>query len=216
MKSTLVAVTAILAVLGVAASVEHFLDTEHYNPGFTEHPVITGLHVALGGLFLGLALLQFNGRIRTRWPGLHRATGRVAVVAGVISGIAAVAVSVLFPFSGIAEAVVTAPFALLFSFSLGRGLWLARQRRFATHREWMIRALAVATSITTQRLIFVPTLILFGSSLELAQWLSLTAFGVAFAIHCTVAELWIRRSRDAVRVPAGARPSWQRAPLPAD
>jgi len=72
---------------------------------------------------------------------------------------------------------------------------LARKRRFAEHREWMIRAMAVGTSISTMRLIFVPTLIAMGESEDVARWLSLTSFGIAFVIHSTVAELWIRSTR---------------------
>ena len=55
--------------------------------------------------------------------------------------------------------------------------------------------MAVATSIATQRLLFVPLLIALGGSMEVARWLSIVCFGAAFAIHCTVAELWIRSTR---------------------
>jgi hypothetical protein len=116
----------------------------------------------------------------------------------------------LFPYPGRGETILPTPFAVLFAFSLGRGLWLARQGRFAEHREWMIRALAVATSIATQRLIFVPSLILLGASEETARWLSLTAFGIAFAIHCTVAELWIRATRPDQSAPEAD--AWAHAP----
>lgn len=71
MKRLITVVTATLAVLGIAVAVEHFTDSDHYNPGFHEYPVITGLHVSLGGAYLTLALLQFVGRLRTRWPRLH-------------------------------------------------------------------------------------------------------------------------------------------------
>jgi uncharacterized membrane protein len=192
MKRVLTATTAVLASLGILLAVEHLLDADHYNPGFHEHPVVTRLHVTLGALYLGLALLQFVGRVRARSPRLHRVFGRIAVFAGLASGVTALLIAAMFPFSGPIAMAVVGPFACLFLFSLFRGLWLARARRFVEHREWMIRALAVGTSITTMRLIFVPALLMLGESEETARWLSLTSFGIAFFIHSTVAEVWIR------------------------
>ena len=59
----------------------------------------------------------------------------------------------------------------------------------------MIRAMAVGTSIATQRLIFVPALIALGGTIEVARWASVSAFAVAFGVHCIVAEWWIRSPR---------------------
>ncbi len=195
MKRAITLVTAILATLGIGVAVEHFMDPDHYNPGFYEYPVTTRLHVTLGAAYLAFAMLQFVGRVRARWPRLHRVSGRMAVFAGFVSGTTALLIATLFPFSGPSAMAVVGPFAFLFLFSLARGIWLARARRFAEHREWMIRAMAVATSIATMRLIFVPALMILGESEELARWLSLTSFGIAFVIHSTVAEAWIRSTR---------------------
>ena len=192
MTRTITVGTAVLATLGIVAAGEHFMDSSHYNPGFAQHPVITGLHVSLGALYLGLAMLQFAGRVRARWPKVHRVSGRVAVFAGLVSGITALLITAMFPFSGPPAMLVVGPFACLFLVALGRGLWLARAGRFAAHREWMIRAMAVGTSIATMRLIFVPALVIMGDSEEVARWLSLVCFGAAFLIHSTVAEAWIR------------------------
>ncbi len=195
MKRTIVSITVLLALLGISLSVEHLLDSDHYNPGFHENPVTTQSHVIFGALFLALALAQFSSRIRSRYPALHRLGGRVAVSAGAVTAAAALVIGFMFPFSGTAEVLVTGPFAGLFGLALLRGMWLARHHRFAEHREWMIRAMALGTSIATQRLIFVPVLIALGGTLEVAYWLSVTSFGVAFVIHCAVAEWWIRATR---------------------
>lgn len=195
MKRVIVTVTTFLALLGIGLSVEHMTNTEHYNPGFHEYPLTTSSHVVFGGLFLALALLQFNRRVRNGSPRIHRISGRTAVFVGVISAVAALVIGFVFPFSGTPEVIVTGPFAGLFGAALLRGMWLARRRRFAEHREWMIRAMALGTSIATQRLLFVPVLIALGGTLEVAHWLSVTAFGVAFVGHCAVAEWWIRYTR---------------------
>ncbi len=186
---------AVLALLGILFSAEHFTDIDHHNAGFVEYPLITGSHVALGALYLGFALLQFSTRVRTRWPSVHRALGRVAVVAGLTSGVTALVMTALYPYSGPIAMVVVGPFACLFIGSLARGLWLARARRYPAHREWMIRAMAIATSIATMRLFFVPTLLMLGESEEIARWLSLCCFALAFFLHSGVAEVWIRETR---------------------
>ena len=153
-------------------------------------------HLSLGAVYLALALPQFLPGLRARRPRLHRACGAVAVAAGIVAGSTAIVIGIAFPFSGFSETAVTLPFALLFLVSLGRALWLARAGRFALHREWMIRALAVGTSIATMRLVFVPALLLLGEpSDERARELSTPSFAIAFALHVAVAEFWIRRTR---------------------
>jgi hypothetical protein len=52
------------------------------------------------------------------------------------------------------------------------------------------------------RLIFVPALYLLGEpKLERARVLSPLSFGAAFVIHTVLAELWIRRTREAALAP---------------
>jgi len=198
--------STVLAILGIALSFEHLLDDEHYNPGFYEFPVVTGLHVILGATYLALALPQFLGGVRSRRPGVHRGVGRAAAAAGIVAGGAALVMMVLFPFSGALTILVAGPFACLFVFSLARGIWLARGGRYSEHREWMIRAFAVGTAIATMRLLFVPALFAFGEATdERARWLSVVCFGIAFAVHSAVAELWIRATRSSPETEAIAR-----------
>lgn len=165
--------------------------------------MVTRLHVVLGGVYLALAMPQFAARLRARRPSLHRRVGRAAAGAGVVAGATALVMMSLFPFSGRATWIVAGPFACLFLVALARGVALARAGRPREHREWMIRAFAIGTSIATMRLIFVPALFAFGEATdERARGLSVVAFGVAFSLHAAFAELWIRATR--VRAAAGA------------
>lgn len=182
-------------LLGIGLSIEHFLDKEHYNPRFYDFPLTIGLHVALGSSYLGLALLQFSSSIRTRHPAIHRNVGRITVALGIVSGVSALMAIILFPFSGPAMLFFVAPFACYFAFALIRGFQLARLRDFDKHREWMIRALAIASAIATQRLILVPALIAFGTEPVTIRWVSVVSFTVAFLVHASIAEVWIRQTR---------------------
>jgi uncharacterized membrane protein len=197
MTRTLATVTTLLALLGIALSIEHLLDSNHYNPGFAAHPQVIRAHVILGGLYLAAALPQFLSSVRARRPRLHRAMGRVGVGAGVVAGFTALLTTWLFPYHGPIAFFLVGPWALWFVACLARGLWLARQRSFLAHREWMIRAFAIGTSIATMRLLFVPALLLLGDFADeaLARQLSLVSFLAAFALHAAVAETWIRTTR---------------------
>lgn len=196
-----------LAVLGVAASVAHFL-VEPYNPGFLDHPVITRSHVVLGGVYLALAPWQFVRRIRARALAYHRAAGRFLVTIGLVVGVTALFLGLVVPFSGNPERVVIGIFGGLFLTALLLGFRRVRQGRVAEHREWMLRAFAVGLSIATMRLIFIPSLAIVGdpTDQEVAM-LSTGSFALSFLVHALAAELWIRRTRTGPVLPASGRPA---------
>lgn len=127
---------------------------------------------------------------------MHRVTGRIAILSGVVAAVTAIAITILFPFHGPAAVYLVAPFAVFFLAALIQAFSLARAGDFARHREWMIRAFAIGTGIATMRLIFVPAFLLLGEvSDERARPLSLFSFVAAFLLHLAVAELWIRYTR---------------------
>ncbi len=59
----------------------------------------------------------------------------------------------------------------------------------------MIRALAIASAIATQRLIFVPILIFVGDDEATIRWASIVAFTSAFGLHALISEVWLQRTR---------------------
>ena len=202
-----------LAFVGVAASATHYL-YEPYNPGFLEYPTIVALHVVLGGAWLLFAPFQFVGRVRSRHPGYHRRMGRVLVALGLVVGATALFVGLVIPFSGWAERVLIALFGSLFLFALVKGFVHIRAGRVARHREWMIRAFAVALAIATQRLVFVPSLfVVIDPSGGQIVTLSIAAWSAALVVHSSLAEVWIHLTRKR-RVPktSGTRPTHDPAP----
>ena len=190
-----------LAVSGVGASVFHYL-REPYNPGFLEFPIITALHVVLGAVYLALAPFQFVNRIRSRWLSYHRYAGRLLVMVGLGVGASALFIALVIPFSGWWERVINGFFAIWYLVALGRSFLHIRAGRTALHREWMIRAFAIGLAIATMRLIFIPALIIAGNSTEQQiATLSIISFALAFILHASLAEVWIRSTRKG-RVPA--------------
>ena len=196
------AVVAILALLGIGASITYFL-VEPYNPGFLRFPTLVGFHVVLGAVYLALAPLQFITTIRRRWPGYHRWVGRLLVAIGLVVGLTALFLGLAIPFSRWSERIVIAVFGGLYLVALAQGFVSIRARRTALHREWMIRAFAIGLSIATMRLIFVPALLLsISPSDQQIALLSVGSFSVSFLLHAALAELWIRAThrQGAVRV----------------
>src|SRR5215203_4303643 len=184
-----------LALIGVGASVAHYLQ-EPYNPGFLDFQHIVAVHVVLRGLSLTLAPFQFARRIRSRHLAYHRRVGRLLVSIGLVVGATALFMGLVIPFSGWGERVIIGLFGSLFLFALLKAFVHVRAGRVAQHREWMIRAFAIALAVATIRLIYIPALLIVADPAD-AQIAVLwdTSFAVAFVVHASVAELWIRATR---------------------
>lgn len=120
-------------------------DPARFDLGFAEHAALTSAHTVPALLFVVLGPLQFMPTLRTRHPRLHRWTGRIVLTAGITCGVTALVMVPQLAIGGINETAASTLFALLFLFSLAKGYLAARGRRFATHREWMIRALPSAS-----------------------------------------------------------------------
>ena len=188
-------VVGFLALVGVAASATYFL-REPANTGFLDYPTIVAMHVVLGAVYVVFAPLQFVGRIRSRHLGYHRRMGRVLVAVGLVVGVTALFLGLVIPFSGWAERVLIGLFGSLFLFALGKGFFHVRAGRVDLHREWMIRAFAIALAIATQRVIFIPSLFVVDDpTYGQIVTLSVAAWSAALVVHSSLAEVWIRLTR---------------------
>lgn len=188
-------VVGLLAFVGIGASVSYFL-RDPANLGFLDYPTIVALHVVLGAVYMVFAPFQFVRRIRSHHPGYHRWMGRILVAVGMVVGVTALFMGLVIPFSGWAEGVLIALFGSLFLFALGKGFFHVRAGRVDLHREWMIRAFAIALAIATQRVIFIPSLLAVDDPTygEIVM-LSVAAWSAALVVHSSLAEVWIRLTR---------------------
>ena len=87
---------------------------------FGAHPVATLLHIVPGAIFLVLAPVQFMSRVRDRHIRFHRWSGRVAILAAWVSGLAGLYFGLFMPYAGHGEAIAIALFGglLLLAFAL--------------------------------------------------------------------------------------------------
>jgi hypothetical protein len=113
-----------------------------------------------------------------------------------VVGATALFMGLVIPFSGWGERVIIGLFGSLFLAALLKGFVHVRAGRVALHREWMIRAFAIALAVATIRLIYIPALLIFADPTDAQNAVHWdTSFAVAFVLNTSVAELWIRATR---------------------
>jgi uncharacterized membrane protein len=177
-------------------------DVERLDRKFGDHPRLTLLHTVPGGLFLAFALLQFSSRVRERWIIFHRWSGRVLIAAAVLTTVPTYYFGVMRPYGGPAEAVAIVVFAFVFIGSLSVAYVAIRRGNVARHREWMIRAFAVALGISTVRVVgLVFDLALTPAGLRPAVIFVLSVW-TGWLITVSAAELWLWRTRLSARAAA--------------
>jgi len=152
------------------------------------------LHIVPSLLFVALVPLQFVSSLRNRHPRVHRWTGRVIVVLGVVLGISALRLSA-HPVGGLLEGSATTLFGSFFLVCLGMAWWHIRNRRVELHREWATRMVGIALGVATTR----PVMAVFFATSRLTGLKPEQFFGVAmwigFVSTYLAAELWMRASR---------------------
>lgn len=157
---------------------------------------LTWVHIGCGLLFVALVPFQFVTSIRSRRPHVHRWIGRILITDGIIATATALGMTFRNPIGGLSEAAATCTFGALFVFSLLRGLWYIRHRNMTVHREWMIRATAIALGIATVR----PIMGVFFATSRLTHLTPHdffgTAFWLGFTINLVAAEAWLNYARD--------------------
>ena len=168
-----------------------------FDQRFGAHPVLTTLHAGLGSMILILAPLQLVTRLRRRFVGFHRWSGRVVIVGSIVVVGSSLPFGIVVPFGGWAEVVATFVVGSICVFSMARGFIAIRERDVIRHREWMLRGFAALIGIAAIRVV--------GAVLDLA----LTPLGVSprsvfawslwlgWGITGFAVELRIRRTRDA-------------------
>lgn len=175
----------------IGASPEMVADTAR----FFAMPVPVVLHVVGGCLFSLLGALQFSRTLRRgRW---HRFSGRVLILAGVVAGLSALWLTHFYPHP-------QSEGPLLYWFRMAAGvamLWFllagfqaARRRQFDRHRPHMLRAYALGLGASTQMLIGLPVLLLFGEPTPLVGDLLL---GSGWLINLAVAQWALGRGQAA-------------------
>jgi uncharacterized membrane protein len=160
---------------------------------FSASPLPVVLHILSVSVYTFLGAFQFAPGFRQKRPGWHRASGRLLIVCGLLVGLSAIWMTLLFPLkSGTGQLLYA--FRLLFGslmiVSIIRGFTTIRRGDVGRHRAWMMRGYVIGLSAGTQMLMLVVWEVIIGPPNELSHDLLM---GAAWVINLAVAEWSIRR-----------------------
>lgn len=163
------------------------------------HYPLLWVHIVCGSVALLTACLQIWPWLRRRHPRVHRWSGRVYLCGGVLPG--GVAVLGVAPVSstGFVSSVGNTALGVLWLVTGVAGWRAARARRFADHRMWMIRSVALTFSIVVNRawvVLYVVVLsVLDPGDPELVVHAASASVWTSWVVNLLVAEWWFGRRR---------------------
>jgi hypothetical protein len=145
------------------------------------------VHIAGAATALLLGPLNFIAAVRRRAPKVHRWIGRLYIIGCLSGGLGGLVVA----FGSFAGPIATAGFGSLgacWIVANTQGWLMARARRFADHRAWMIRSFAMTFGAVTLRL-YLPMIPLFHVSF--VEGYRAISF-LAWVPNLIIAELYLR------------------------
>lgn len=179
--------------LGFDLSQESYL----YTPGGAISNLAVFSHMILGGLIMLLAPLQLIGRLRMRYPRLHRNSGRLIIVAAIATALGGLIYIALR--GTVAGAMMDAGFALygaLFLAAAVQTLRFARIGDFERHREWALRLFVLVMGSLIYRLHYTVWYLFtdgLWSTPELDGPFDQVQYVAFYLPYLAALELWFRR-----------------------
>ena len=186
--------------LGLDLSSETYL----YTPDSIPPNLAMFSHMILGGLIMLLVPLQLVGRVRVRYPRLHRISGRVIVAGSIITALGGLGYIALR--GTIAGPLMDAGFALyggLFLVAAVQVVRLARAGDTPRHRAWALRLFVLIMGSLIFRLHYTLWYLLTDGlwSTEALDGPFDQVNYVAFYLpYLVMLEFWLRRRAGAHRV----------------
>lgn len=172
-----------------------------YVPGDLTGNLMVGLHLFWAFLILTTGGIQLIPTIRRRAPAVHRYSGRVYMVAALVTSLAgAVMVWTRGTVGGMLQHVSITVNAVLIVACTVMAWRYARARQFADHRRWALRLFLVASGVWFFRVFLMLWLVIhrapvgFDPKTFQGPFLSFLAIG-QYAIPLLILELYFRAER---------------------
>ena len=199
-----------LAFIGLAVATRRTIDllkpgalSSPRNPAadldahFASERALVLTHILPAMLFMVLGPLQFVCGLRSRYPQVHRWSGRIFLAASAVVGISGLRLAFGKTIGGLDEKAAITLFGTFFLLSLAKALWHALRREFTQHREWMIRGYAIGLAVAAIRPImgtFFAAALMSGHKPQPPEFFG-TAFWIGFTLQSIAAETWINYTR---------------------
>ena len=134
---------------------------------FEAHATTVYVHIFASSIALLCGVLQFSTSLRTRRPLLHRYTGRIYFLLGVIPGGVAGLMMAINAYGGIVSQLGFGLLALLWFYTGWQAYMAIRSGQVQLHQQWMTRNYALTCAAITLR-IYLPLSMVSGIPFELA------------------------------------------------
>src|SRR4029453_3814438 len=205
-----VAPLALLTVIFIGYAVPPYLtfdparaQSQPMPPHASYYPLLV-THIFLGSIALLAVCLQVWPWLRRSHRSIHRWSGRVYVTAALIASVCVIVIAPMGQFGAHPRGANTVVAVLWFGTTLA-GFRAIRQRRYADHRQWMLRSVALAFSIIANRVwlsiafvVFVPE-IYTGAEVDpaaLSQAIGVASW-MSWVVNLLIVEWWLHRRRTA-------------------
>jgi uncharacterized membrane protein len=166
------------------------------NPRVLKAPIPVIIHLAGAVPFCVLGILQFLPSVRSAYPRLHRVSGRLIIIAGVLAALSGLWMTHFYAFPRELQGPLLYAVRLLVGFYMIGALYLGVasiiKRDIRSHGAWMLRAYALGQGAGTQTLIGISWMIAFGEAVGLTRDV-LMAF--AWVFNLAIVEVVILRAR---------------------
>ena len=191
-------VKVLFALLGIAVAAYAFLYLYRHHSAqdpFAAQFAVSGwdvpAHFFAAGLALLLAPLQLNGRLRARWPAVHRASGWVYTAAVLIGGVSGLSLAINAQ-GGLPSRSAFVLLSIAWLLTTALGIRHAVAGDIARHRRWMCRSVALTFAAVTLRLIL-------GTGIGLLQLPPMPVYiasaWLSWTLNLAICELLLRYPR---------------------
>src|SRR5579884_4099744 len=164
---------------------------------FSELLPLLQVHAGAGAVALLIGPWQFPAWLRNRHPGWHRWLGRVFLLAVAASSVVGLVLS-FHSQEGWPTHLGFSLLAAIWFVTACMGYSTARERRFRVHREWMVRAFALALAAVTLR-IELPLMLIAHVSFHAAY---ITVSWLCWVPNLIAAEWWLASTPGYISAPA--------------
>ena len=142
------------------------------NARFFASPLPVVVHIVSAGVYAILGAFQFASGFRRRWPGWHRAAGRLVVLCGLLVGLSGLWMTLFYPWpvgDGALLYVLRLVFGSAMVVSIVLGFTTIRRGDVSRHRAWMARGYALGLGAGTQVLTLAVGELIAGPPSELSR-----------------------------------------------
>lgn len=151
-------------------------ESRHY----LEMPIPIVIHIITGVLLNLFLPLQFASGIRTRWPQVHRWSGRILALCVVLASVTSLWMNEFYPaFGGTAKYLGVIVHSVIALVGIAWAIKAVREGRIQRHKIAMMCMTAAILSPSTQRFVIIPMYIALGGVNDLMIG-SVMWFGLLF------------------------------------